>query len=365
MRTIRWLVIVLACAATPAFSFQHFYGYLHSHTGYSDGEPGSVPFDAYVYAWNFGLDFLAVTDHNYMLTIAEYREGLRQAADSSVQGEFAAIYGMEWGRIANGGHLVLLDVPALLGWDPYEYEIHTPLDQYLNLYLTLAEISEPGQALALMAHPQIGDYEDYAYRAIDGDDVVQLLSVVNGPASLNATDMSGEGAVYQARYFDTLAQGWHLAPTADQDNHEPNWGASSQGRTVILAEELTPRSILEALSLRRCYATMDHNLKLEFSINDWWTYGERVFQSGDLRIYALVEDGDGEPVRDLEIYTGRSGSGNPPQVCLSASGTGIIDATFSPPPGENYYFVKVTQEDGHKAWSAPVWVINNQSCPNL
>ncbi|MFC2172544.1 hypothetical protein ACFLU6_07920 [Acidobacteriota bacterium] len=37
-----------------------------------------------------------MTDHNYMLTIAEYREGLRQAADSSVQGEFAAIYGMMW-----------------------------------------------------------------------------------------------------------------------------------------------------------------------------------------------------------------------------------------------------------------------------
>jgi len=30
--------------------------------------------------------------------------------------------------------------------------------------------------------------------------------------------------------------------------------------------------------------------------------------------------------------------------------------TCTPPPGQHYYFVKITQADGNMLWSAPVWV---------
>jgi hypothetical protein len=32
------------------------------------------------------------------------------------------------------------------------------------------------------------------------------------------------------------------------------------------------------------------------------------------------------------------------------------ETTFTPAPGEHFYYAKVTQDDGNVLWSAPVWV---------
>lgn len=39
-------------------------GLLHTHTGYSDGQPGTTPSDAYASAATNGLSFAAVTEHS-------------------------------------------------------------------------------------------------------------------------------------------------------------------------------------------------------------------------------------------------------------------------------------------------------------
>jgi hypothetical protein len=34
--------------------------------------------------------------------------------------------------------------------------------------------------------------------------------------------------------------------------------------------------------------------------------------------------------------------------------------TFTPAPGEHFYYARLTQEDGNMLWSAPVWVTQSE-----
>ena len=47
-------------------SIKYYYGIPHAHTLFSTGK--GTPYDAYEYAKNKGLNFLAITDHNSHLS---------------------------------------------------------------------------------------------------------------------------------------------------------------------------------------------------------------------------------------------------------------------------------------------------------
>jgi hypothetical protein len=77
----------------------------------------------------------------------------------------------------------------------------------------------------------------------------RLIQVINGP---------GQGQVRISCQVD---------PTADQDNHEKNWGSATPARTAIVAPTLTKASVLDALRRRHVYATEDKNLKVVIKVN--------------------------------------------------------------------------------------------------
>ena len=74
-----------------------YFGYLHSHTGVSDGE--GTPEDAYSQAKEKGLDFFGTSDHDYYpndMTIESW-EYINRVADSyNEDGVFTALVGFEW-----------------------------------------------------------------------------------------------------------------------------------------------------------------------------------------------------------------------------------------------------------------------------
>jgi len=85
----------LASEAEPAeVAYNLYFGDLHSHTSYSDGT--AFPDDAYAMAKGAGADFLAVTDHYFQLTEAEWL-AMQASADSNTEdGEFVAMAGYEY-----------------------------------------------------------------------------------------------------------------------------------------------------------------------------------------------------------------------------------------------------------------------------
>ncbi|HSI89577.1 MAG TPA: hypothetical protein VK927_00600, partial [Adhaeribacter sp.] len=59
------------------------------------------PFQNYVYAnGSLHFDFLGISEHNHSgagMQKVNYKKGLRQADSATVNGQFVALYGMEWG----------------------------------------------------------------------------------------------------------------------------------------------------------------------------------------------------------------------------------------------------------------------------
>jgi hypothetical protein len=267
---------------------QTYFGNLHSHTSYSDGV--STPTAAYTYARTQAqtpLDFLAVTDHNHgqagPMTPSLYQQGLAEAAAATVDGEFVALYGQEWG-IAAAGHVNIFESPVLFGWEPGRYDVFVAQDDYTGLYAAIAANPSSWGALASFCHPGDGDFNGFAFTA-PGAAVMRGIALINGPALSTATDESDVGNTgFDPQYLTALRRGFTVSPVGDQDNHEANWGASTETRTAILASALTKSDLLAGLAARRTYATQDHNVQVAMQVNGWPMGSQLLAGEGNLAL---------------------------------------------------------------------------------
>lgn len=345
---------------------QTYFGNLHSHTSYSDGV--STPAAAYQYARTLAptpLDFLAVTDHNHAagglpMNPALYQQGLAEAAAANVDGEFVAIYGQEWG-LASGGHVNIYESPVLFGWEAGRYDVFVALDDYIGLYTAIANNPGPWGPLASLCHPGAGEFENYVFTN-DGATVVRGIALINGPANSTVTDESDIGNTnFDPQFVTALRRGFFASPFGDQDNHAANWGASSQTRTAVLAAALTKDAILGAVAARQTYATQDHNAVVRLQANGW-PMGSRFVAAPGAGVHfdVSVEDPDGEGTSLFELYRGVPGTSDAVPVAMAPNVSHFVHRDEEAPvPGDGarrVYYLRITQADNHRMWTAPVEV---------
>ena len=85
-----------------------YFGSLHNHTSYSDGQ--GTPDQAYAYARNNGqLDFFGLADHSEMLTSSEWTTIKNAANNANLDGIFTAFYGFEWSSFWSYGHVAVIN----------------------------------------------------------------------------------------------------------------------------------------------------------------------------------------------------------------------------------------------------------------
>jgi len=363
-------------------------GNLHSQTNHSDGgaaldacdsaqPPLTAPFgprDAYVYARGHGLDFLMTSEHNHMYdgsagtnadadplaARARFHHGLADAFGFSADHPgFVALYGMEWGVIANGGHLNILDATELLGWESGRdgelvADTYTARGDYAGLYALMRARGWTGQ----FNHPSVrGQFlvngVPLGYTA-DGDAAMALCEVVNTHAfSSNDTETETRRTIFEGACNKALEAGYHVAFSSNQDNHCANWGAAYTNRTGVLlprGQPLTRARLLDAVRARRVFATMDETAQLVLMANGH-VMGERFTNRGALALTAHFSSSAGKQaasVRLMEGVPGRNGT-----VSLLGEQATV---TFIPALGAHFYYARVTQDDGNILWSAPVWV---------
>ena len=92
------------------------------------------------------------------MSLPNYARGLAQATQATTA-TFVALYGMEWGVISGGGHVVVYGVNQLLGWEPGNYDVFVAKNDYQGLF---REINRRPGAFGTLAHPQSGDYGNLA-----------------------------------------------------------------------------------------------------------------------------------------------------------------------------------------------------------
>ncbi|MDQ7799115.1 MAG: CehA/McbA family metallohydrolase [Candidatus Edwardsbacteria bacterium] len=345
---ILFLCLLMIRAGASQAEYRCFYGNLHAHTSYSDGE--STPDTAYAYARDVArVDVQALTEHNnggsfggvsYSIT-PEHYQNLRLIADTiTAPGRFVALSGQEVGSIGSSGfgHINIWEAPGL--W-PYNNS------DLLGCYSWILEQGHP----AMYCHPDSSwnsNFNDLYYYQ-DYDRAMDLIEVINS------------STLYEDAYFRALEKGWHVGASSNQDNHRRDWGnrVNSYGNiplTGIWADTLTKAAVLEALQARRTTAMevspADDRIELLLSVDGRYQGQHFIRQEGTAKI--RIEARASTSFASLLLYS----NGIPSDTfnLIPASNQTVWELDKSIGLGTVYYFVKALQTDGDRAWTSPIHI---------
>lgn len=378
LKLIHWLhflLLILICDTAGAQSL-YLFGNIHSHSEYSDGNQGNDPAYSdvascfeYIRQNTLHVNYWGISDHNHSsagMNLPDYHKGVHQADSMNEDGVFAAMYGMEWGVISSGGHIVVYGFDSLIGWDNGNYDIYNGEFDYNGLFTKIAARGDG--AFAYLAHMDATDYGNLLsvpYNAI-WDSAIVGLALRNGPAfSTDTTYGSLPTYNYFDRYRDLLRKGYHVAPGIDHDNHYIVFGRTHPGRTVVIADSLNRSSIMQAFRKRRFYASDDWNARVHFSLNGF-TMGSICSGTVDPIIHVDVQDPDNEFISNIKIWFGIPGNGITATPLTQINNNDSLNYTHVLPIGSTYYyFAEITQSDGDKIWTAPVWFTRNDPPPTM
>jgi hypothetical protein len=335
-------------------SYNTYFGYLHAHTDYSDGE--GTPYEAYQYARDSGkLDFFAVTDHGELIVFWPWQkkwQKIKTAAEANyIPGYYVTLWGFEWSNPLLG-HICVLNTDDytsclskfglgdLYNWlearpDGFGFYCHPGSYDVINAEFEHLEMTEPEVV------PQMVGIETW-----------------NGSNSFDRYYYQNKWKDCQYSYLDTgNRNGWYLGALGSQDNHDQSWGTKNEFRTAVLAKKLTRTAIIEAYRNRRFYATEDRDLYLDFRCSGY-PMGSQL--NGVSRVFTVTAtDRSHDTFSRIRFY--RNGDLIATQSVAGSS----VTATFTDDEttAAAYYYVIVTENDDNdgngrndEAISSAIWV---------
>ncbi len=337
-------------------TFRLVWGELHKHTDINHhGRPDGSLEDAYRYARDAAdLDFFATTDH-IAPALADgvnpmtWWRSQKYADLHRVAGKFETLYAYESSKRGPQGHrnvvfprrggVIFGGIPGPTVNDPRP------------LWRALRESPAPAIAIPHQLTDSEVSWEifDEAYTPILElyQSRRQNYEYDGAPQPPGVEQVWGKKAGSWA--WDALAMGRKVGFIASTDHM-----SSHMAYAAAYVEELSREGVFRALQQRHTYAASE-NIVLDFRLENAGGYdrlmGEEVQLDGPrrFRIYvagtALVE----------RVEVVRNGG----FVWSYAPGTKTAEMTYAdtaPPAVESYYYVRIRQQDGHLAWSSPIWV---------
>ncbi|AHJ95413.1 T9SS type A sorting domain-containing protein [Hymenobacter swuensis] len=271
-----------------------------------------------------------------------------------------ALYGMEWGVISGGGHVLVYGVNELLGWETGNYDVYVPRSDYQALF---RQINKCPGAFAPLAHPSSGDYNNLTTAAFNAraDSAVVGTVLRSGPATSTNTAYSNPStSSYESTYTTLLAKGYHVG--ISYDHHNTTFNRTTDGRLVVVAPSLIKTDLLAALRQRSFYASDDWNAEVTFSLNGQPMGG--IFTGGTVPALTLsLNDLDGEAIRSITLLKGTPGSGQAAQAVATVTGlTALSYSDAALTVGGNYYAV-IIQQDGDRIVTSPIWYTLTTATP--
>ncbi len=222
-----------------------------------------------------------------------------------------------------------------------------------------------------------GFYPGWPSPAQSGIDAAGTVMQFNHPGWINFNDWAyhpevsatarleevgnGNGTSYmfsEDQYIRSLDYGWKVGATNNADTHTTAWGTNTDHRTGVLMPELTKTALLEALRAAPHLCQRRQELHPEHE-------GQRHLDGLRDRQYRL------DPVRDRRLRPRQPRSDQPGAVdhrpgqgsglyrarhCQTSPGQPLINITT----GVHYFYVKVTQADGERIVSSPVWTMGDE-----
>jgi Protein of unknown function (DUF3604) len=170
-----------------------------------------------------------------------------------------------------------------------------------------------------------------------------------------------------------LEMGHRLGFVGGTDTHFSQPGRSAfgpfdfGGLTACVATELTRENLWDALAARRCYATTGEKILLDFTINGHLMGSELpLTEKRDIHISVV---GAGK-IKSIEIIRNNSVWEKIPcnETTFAENITDnqpVKNLLLIPQVGEKrkfiFYYIRVTQENGHQAFSSPIWFVDSKN----
>ena len=341
---------------------QHYFGGIHFHTRLSvDGD--REPREAYAYARDhLRLDVVAMADHAPIG--AGWQESLAVNEEFYDPGRFVTIPAWESSNAYGHANLYLRTPEVDCGtwnWKPD---------------LCPSQVTWDKDVVMVPHHPnagQVAEFEHGQHREVMGksfywskyhwefpNERARLVEIVQGRGNFEADAlddywgirMGEQGASVQ----DAFAQGWRLGFVAGTDNHQghPTHSPSAYvGMTCFRATELTREAVWQAMDERFTYATSGVPIVCDYAVNGVRSGAEGTLAVGEDVHFSAQLHGTA-PIEVVEIISDRK--------CVWQSKPNSWDVELNgvelpAPAGDSaYYYLRLRQADGHRAWLSPVWL---------
>jgi hypothetical protein len=335
-------------------SYNTYFGYLHAHTDYSDGE--GTPYEAYQFARDSGrLDFFTVTDHGEMIVFWPWQkkwQKTKTAAEANyIPGYYVTLWGFEWSNPLLG-HICVINT-----------------DDYTNCLVNVGLgdlynwLEARPDGFGIYCHP--GEYDclhtEFEHLEMTETEVIPQMVGIETWNDSNGFDRyyyRNKWKDCQYSYLDTgNRSGWYLGALGAQDNHDKSWGTKNEFRTAVLAKKLTRTAIIEAYRNRRFYTTEDRDLYLDFRCSGY-PMGSQL--NGVSRVFTVTAvDRSHDTFSRIRFY--RNGDLIAAQSVAGCSVTATFTDDETTVPA--YYYVIVTENDDNdgngrndEAISSAIWV---------
>ncbi|OFZ24545.1 MAG: hypothetical protein A2381_09130 [Bdellovibrionales bacterium RIFOXYB1_FULL_37_110] len=328
-------------------NYNLYYGYMHAHTSYSDGE--GLPEDAYTMARDQAkLDFLAVTDHDMRIAIwpwnNEWKKSKKIADKFYEPGKFVAIRGFEWSSPIFG-HINVINSKRLINcitWPTVRNLYRWMGRQEKDIF---ARYNHPGR----VKFASWGNKLEFNQFRIYPPAIKYMagMEMFNGDSGLWKyyfnTGYNGD-----KNFFNTAnLNGWMIGAVGGQDNHDQSWGIKNEYRVGVWALGLTRKEIINAYQERRTFATEDKNASLSFKM-DGAQMGSRL-HPGFKNVEIIVRDADLEIFTEINLYK----NGDLLETINPTSDR--VTLSLETQAGE-YYHVIAKQADENYIMSSPIWI---------
>ena len=359
-------------------------GQFHSHSNFSDGAIN--PQSCYTNARTLGLEAYALTDHEYLLTQAEWSDLGDYAAQAEAPGEYAALRGFEWthsytatgahGSTYGEGHANVINsrdflpVPdyAPLGRAPTDLESRADLGVFYE-WVATAVSRDGSPVIGQFNHPS-GGLTTRHFENFDPPgwiDPVLRATVIDRFTSFEVgtgvrnyygpTWDPGNGQTNEILLARALNNGWRVAPMNDEDNATATIVATPR-RNGLWAAELTRAGILEALYARRFFASEDVNFELSFFGDGQWMGSTLAVPDASLVTFQVNWSDPDDPLSAVWLVKSPG-----TLLPLSLAGKDLYSDTLSVTQavlGGEWYLIKAQQQDGNLIYSAPIWIARTQ-----
>lgn len=331
----------IAHAQTPTVGgWNVYYGHLHNHTSDSDGE--GTPADAYTHARDVaGLDFMGISDHAIMISSNEWSNLKNTANDFNADGSFVTFWGFEWSSNFLYGHVTVVNTE----------DYTTVLKDFT--FAALNDWLDPREGIAFFNHPGREDngleFEHFEFPPSDRFVGIELWNKGSGFEEYYYNDGYFDNDRDRGYFDEALQRGWKVGATGAHDHHGRSWGETDMAMAV-LSNSLTREDLYAAFKARRFYSTEDRSIAMSVQLNGS-EMGSTVVGGNLQQMRIQAFDRQSENFTRVELYR------NGVLFYTWPINTTNVDISYDiTTTGGEYYYVKVTQQDGDEAISSPVFI---------